>query len=233
MSTAESSTCNTNIRKPREGTVLRRPSRDSQSLRLHFLETSQHAYHVPMHGETITIFGSQRKGPREFGPVAGVFVFLPLMAIATLISLPFLPVVAHWEKHKKRLLADVMTRQKRALQWEDFTKALEEKRGTLIVEGDPFKGPNLWWTSDDVRSASPYRCSCDIGTLRDRGYDPFMQWCYERYLSPKIGHAFLVLGGEGQRRGFALGSQEDELAGTGIFKDMPTVLVTGQRHRRQ
>jgi hypothetical protein len=36
-----------------------------------------------------------------------------------------------------------------------------------------------------------------------------------------------VLGGEGQRQTFAVGSEEDE-TGTGIFKDMPTVLTSSR-----
>ena len=181
-----------------------------------------------MRGETTTGFGSHRKGPREFGPVIGLLVIVPLMAMAAALSLPFLPALAYWGRRKKRLLAHAMTKQNRVLPWPDFVCALEEKRGTLIVEGDPFKGPNLWWTPEDVRIASPHRCSENLHSLFDRSYDPFMRWCFERYTSPSTGSALLVLGGEGQRRGFAIGSEEEEV-GTGIFQKMPTVLTSGRR----
>jgi hypothetical protein len=176
-------------------------------------------------GEPLTIFGSQRKGPKEFGPLVGLFVFVPLMAIAALASLPFLPFAALWERRKTRLLTDAMTAKNRVMQWPEFVQAVQEKRGTLIIEGDPWKGPNFWWTAENVSSLSPHPCSCDLGTLFDRSYRPFRAWCYERYTSPATGSAFLVLGGGGQRRGFAIGSEEDEI-GTGIFKDMPTVLTS-------
>jgi hypothetical protein len=157
----------------------------------------------------------------------GLFVFMPLLAIAALVSLPFLPLVAWWEERKRRLLADAMTAKNRVMQWPEFVQALEKKRGTLIIEGDPRKGPNFWWTAENIRALSPYPCSCDLGTLFDRRYRPFRAWCYEHYASPATGSAFLVLGGKDQRRGFAIGGEEDEI-GTGIFKDVPTVLTLGR-----
>jgi hypothetical protein len=174
-----------------------------------------------------TVFGSQRKGPKEFGPVFGLFVFVPLLAIATLVSLPFTPILASWEGRKRRLLTEAMKQKNRVMQWPDFIRALKEKRGTLIVEGDPRKAPNFCWTGEDVRSFTPHPCSCDLGSLFDRSYKPFRAWCYERYTSPATGRALLVLGGEGQRRGFALGSEEDEVR-TATFQGMPTVLTSSR-----
>jgi hypothetical protein len=147
------------------------------------------------------------------------------MTIAALVSLPFLPFAAWWERRKTRLLTDAMTAKNRVIQWPEFVQALQGKRGTLIVEGDPRKGPNFWWTAENVHSLSPHSCSCNLGTLFDRSYKPFRAWCYERYTSPATGIASLVLGGEGQRRGFAIGSEEDEI-GTGVFKEMPTILTS-------
>jgi|SRR5579872_5884414 len=187
------------------------------------------AYYVSVRGEAIATVGSGPKGRRKFGPIVSVFVFLPLMMIFALISLPFTPLVAWWKKRERRLLIDAMKAKNRVMQWPEFVQALEEKRGTLIVDGDPMKGPNFWWTREDVRSVSPVPCSCDLGSLFDRAFEPFRAWCFQRYTNPTTGSALLVLGGEGERRGFAIGSEEDEI-GTGIFKDMPTVLTLG-RHR--
>jgi hypothetical protein len=180
-----------------------------------------------MRGEAISISGSRRKGPKEYGPAVSLFV-VALIAIAYVLALPFLPIVVYWERRKKRVLARAMTRQNRTLLWTDFARALEGKRGTLIVEGDPRKDPNLWWTPEDIRLLSPHPCSDDLSSLFNRSYRPFMRWCFERHTSPSSGSAFLVLGGEGQRRGFAIGSEEDE-SGTGIFQNMPTVLMTNRR----
>jgi hypothetical protein len=119
-----------------------------------------------------------------------------------------------------------MTAKNRVMQWPEFVQAVQEKHGTLIIEGDPRKGPNFWWTAENVSSLSPHPCSCDLGTLFDRSYKPFRAWCYERY-TPATGIALLVLGGEGQRRGFAIGSEEDEI-GTGIFKEIPTILTSSR-----
>jgi hypothetical protein len=157
--------------------------------------------------------------------VVGLFVFLPLMVQAALVSLPFIPIAAWSQKRTRSLLTNAMKAKDRVIQWPEFVQVAEEKRGTLIVEGDPRKGPNFWWTEENVHSLSPHSCSCDLGTLFDRSYRPFRGWCYERYTSPATGTALLVLGGEGQRRGFAIGSEEDEI-GTGMFRDMPTVLTS-------
>jgi hypothetical protein len=175
--------------------------------------------------ERISILDSQPKKPKEFGSLVSLVVFVPLMAIAALVSLPALPVVAYWEKRRRRLLTHAMTAKNRVMQWPEFVQAVEEKQGTLIVDGDPRKAPNFWWTAEDICSISPHPCSCDLGALFDRSYEPFREWCYERYTSPATGGAFLVLGGEGQRRGFAVGTEEDE-SGNGIFKDMPTILTS-------
>ena len=96
-----------------------------------------------MRGEPITIFSAQRKGPREFGPLVGLLVFAPLMAIAALVALPALPVVAWWERRKTRLLTDALTTKDRVMQWPEFVQALQENSGTLMVEGDPRKGPDF------------------------------------------------------------------------------------------
>ena len=162
---------------------------------------------------------------RHFGPLVGVLVFLPLLVIASIASLPVVPVLARQQRRRKRLLAVAMEKRDRVIHWPDFIRALGTKRGTLIVEGDPRKGPNLWWTEQDVCATSPYSCSRDLGTLFSPKYRPFRVWCYENYASTKTGSAFLVVGGEGQRRGLAIGTAPDE-RGTGIFEDVPTVLIT-------
>ena len=180
-----------------------------------------------MPGEPISIPGSQRKGPKEFGPLVGLFVLVPLMAVVALVSLPVTPLVASWEKRRRRLLTDAMTATNRVIQWSEFVQALEKKCGTLIVEGDPFKAPNFWWTAEDVCSVSPHPCCRNLRSLFDQTHSPFRAWCHKRYTSPATGRAFLVLGGYNQRRGFAIGDEEDEI-GIGIFKDMPTVLTSSR-----
>lgn len=183
------------------------------------------AYHRHVIGRTIKLPATERREPRHFGPLVSVLVFLPLLVIASVASLPVVPIFAWQQRRNKRLLADAMAKGDRVILWPDFVQALGTKRGTLIVEGDPRKGPNLWWTAHDVCATSPYPCSRDIGALFDPKYRPFRVWCHENYTSPTTGTALLVTGGEGQRRGFALGATEDE-RGSGIFEDVLTVLTT-------
>jgi hypothetical protein len=174
--------------------------------------------------ETISIVNSGKKEPRESGPLAGLFVFLPLMAVVAVVSLPFLPIVAWWENRRRRLLDESMTKQNRTMSWSQFIQAAEEKRGTLVVEGDPRKGPNLWWTPEDIPSISPHTCARDLGALFNRTYKPFWVWCRKRYISRVTGSALLVLGGDGQRRE-VLGSED----GTAIFQNIPIVFLSTRR----
>ena len=147
--------------------------------------------------------------------------------MAALVSLAIGPIVAWREQRKRRLLAARMKGQNRVMPWADFLQAAEMKRGTLIVEGNPRKGPNFWWTNEDVRTLSPYRCSCDLGALFDRGYWPFREWCYERYANPSTGSAALVVGGGRERLKFAGAQEETDSQHPAI----PTVLVTRDGRR--
>jgi hypothetical protein len=150
--------------------------------------------------ETISIFGRAdggRKSGKEFGSLVGFFVFLPLLALVAVLQLPFLPIVALWERSQQKRLLQQMTKQNRVMQWSEFVQALQEKRGTLIIEGEWLNGAIWWWTEEDVRAASPPSFSeSTLGTVREKqlGCIPFRRWCYERYTNPTNGRAFLIVG---------------------------------------
>jgi len=187
-------------------------------------------YYSSVRHDTITIFGWRRK-PKEVGPVLRVLVFLPLLAIAALVSLPFIPIAAWWQRRRRSRLKLAMNDKNRVMRWVDFARALEEKRGTLIVEGDPRKGPNFWWTPDDVLVLSPEPCSDSLGKLFNHSYEPFREWCYRRYTGPS-GNAFLVVGGKGQHKGFSIDHNlENDFRGKGMDRDIPTVFTTYPRRR--
>lgn len=166
---------------------------------------------------------------REVGPFLSVFVFLPLLLIGAILSRPLGPIFNWWQKRKKRLLKDAVAKRGGLMPWNDFVPTAEEKRGTLIIEGNIFKGPNLWWTAEDVRAMSPHPYPGDSDDFRSREFQPFRAWCYRRYSDPVTGCALLVVGGGRERLGFA--RSHPDLQGKGIFKEMPTVLI-GAWHTR-
>jgi hypothetical protein len=148
--------------------------------------------------EPITLFRPPGEGKhgKEYGPLISVFVFLPLLAIVAALQIPVLLVAIPWERCKHRRFVARMKAQNRVMVWSDFVRALDEKRGTLIIEGSAYKSQVWWWSEEDVRGVSPHQCP--TGTLADarkkqRGFVPFRKWCYERYTNPANGRAFLVL----------------------------------------
>ena len=50
-----------------------------------------------------------------------------------------------------------MTAKNRVMQWPEFVQAVEEKQGTLIVDGDPRKAPSFWWTAEDICSMTEFK----------------------------------------------------------------------------
>jgi len=80
----------------------------------------------------------------------------------------------------------------RVMEWSEFLGALNETRGTAIVERYSFKGPvYLWWTPESFYDVCPYP-TVDWFTLHDESYRPFAEWCRKRYTSPDVGSAVLV-----------------------------------------
>src|SRR5262249_31585166 len=106
-----------------------------------------------------TLFGNQsvRRGPREFGALAGCLVFLPLLAVAAVISLPYLFFWKTGMDFKAWLLRRKMARQKRIIAWEPFLEVVDRDQGTLICERDHSKAPTRWWwTRDDIYAIAPF-----------------------------------------------------------------------------
>lgn len=168
--------------------------------------------------EPIAIFGREQgetpsggKRGREFGSLVGVFIFLPQLAIVAGLQLPVLLVAVPWQRWKHRHFVERMKAQNRVMAWSDFIRCAEEKRGTLIIEGERFKGATGWWTDENVRAVSPHCFSeSTLGKVgrKQRGYIPFRTWCYERYTNPASGHAFLVVE-EGESKLHFLEKQPD------------------------
>jgi len=154
--------------------------------------------------QTTTIFGSpQGKSPngekrgKEFGLFVSVFVILPLLALVGLLQLPVLAVAIPWYRWKHRRFVARTKANNRVMPWSDFAQCVEEKRGTLLIEGSEIKWRNWWWTEEDVHTVSPHPLPENKlihNRKEQRALLPFREWCYARYTEPSNGRALLVLG---------------------------------------
>jgi hypothetical protein len=123
--------------------------------------------------------------------------------VTSLLALPFLliaaglyyPYVLGWglvQARKRRRLQEKMKTLGRVMEWSDFIQAMDETRGTAIVERYSFAGTvNLWWTPENIYEVCPYS-PVDWEALHDESFLPFAEWCRERYSSPEVGRALLV-----------------------------------------
>ena len=161
-------------------------------------------YYRDVQREYVTLFGAKpqhKRGPRDFGPVVGCLVGLPLLLMGALLSVPYLGVFTLVWKAKERLLTRKMEKEGRVVKWGEFLDALDQNRGTLIAEWETNKGPvRLWWTPDDIYGLTPYPCGDHVSMSWFGEFSPFRKRCFEKYASPTTGNALLVLGEESQKR---------------------------------
>ena len=152
--------------------------------------------------EPVTLFGNQspRRGPREYGAVAGCLVFMPLLAIAAVLSVPYGFVWKTGMYVKAWLLRRNMVKRKRIITWEPFVEAIDRNLGTLICERDHSKAPTRWWwTRDDIYRIAPFPFGDSFSMSFYGEFLPFRKWCFEEYTSPQTGRAVLVLSTDDQK----------------------------------
>jgi len=131
------------------------------------------------------------KRGRKIGPV-GSLLLLPFLLISGVLSFPYAVLTAFSRKRNKQKLQARMEAQGRVIEWSEFLNALNESRGTAIIERYSFKAPvYLWWTPENLYHVCPYP-TVDWMTLHDESYGPFAEWCRIRYTSRDAGGAVLV-----------------------------------------
>ena len=131
------------------------------------------------------------KRGRKIGPV-GSLLLLPFLLVAGVLSFPYAMLKAFSRKRNKQKLQARMEAQGRVIEWSEFLNALNETRGTAIIERYSFKGPvYLWWTPENLYDVCPYP-TVDWMTLHDESYGPFAEGCRIRYTSRDAGSAVLV-----------------------------------------
>lgn len=134
-----------------------------------------------------------RKGPRELGPVHAIW-FVPALAIAALLAIPVGLVLSSIEKKRERSFKKRMKAAGRVMDHRDFEQALQESRGTLIIESHSIKGPfRWWWTAESVYDLCPLPLVTWFMTIpNDECYRPLAEWCRREYTNSEQGRAFLV-----------------------------------------
>jgi len=119
-------------------------------------------------------------------------LLLPFLFVAAGLSIPYTLGRGYAQRRKMRAFHNRMNAVGRTMQWSHFRRALDETRGTAIVERYSFKGPiYLWWTPENFYDACPYP-TVDWMTLHEESFLPLAEWCRERYTSPDSGRALLV-----------------------------------------
>lgn len=149
-----------------------------------------------------SIFGSWKK--REVG-IIFLPIYLPLLLIAGLLSIPTFYVAHLLTRRKEKKFAFEMTAAGRGMTWNEFQAAIVTGEGTFVTEILSVQGPSrLWWTPEDIPALSPHKWDCghEFGCF-DPEFGPFSEWCYYNFTSPETGSARLIEVPVEQRRGLS------------------------------
>jgi hypothetical protein len=135
----------------------------------------------------------ERKDRREIGLPWSILI-IPLLFVLAGLALPYALLAAPLQRRRARAFLAQMKARNRVMGWPDFQPAVDEARGTLIVERHPLKGPfRWWWIPENLYHACPLLMVHWLDRAQhDECYRPLAQWCRQTYTSPEEGRAFLV-----------------------------------------
>ena len=128
--------------------------------------------------------------PINIGPVLGI----PLLLVAALLSIPYVFIAGIWIAIRERRLFRRLRSSHRTLRWPQVEQHLRDGTGTLIIEQAQKQSLRLWWTPDDVTAETPFPAPPfdELNLFFADPKQPFVAWCFERYLSPATGTASLT-----------------------------------------
>jgi hypothetical protein len=135
---------------------------------------------------------SERTGPREIG-LPWSLLFIPILFIAAGLSVPYALVARRIQRRREGAFRDQLEARGRVIEWFECWRAMDEGRGTLIIERS-LKGPvRRWWTWEDLYQQCPYSpIECMPYAPSPEGYRSFADWCRQRYTCVDGGCALLV-----------------------------------------
>ena len=147
--------------------------------------------------------------PRLPKPV-GCFVILVWM----IVFIPVIPLLLWRQSLRRDWLARILSEQGRLLSWAEFLARTRQSRGTVVVEVGNKLQRRFWWIGEEILLLAPKQppkyAELNIISYGGATYHPFSRWCYENYLAPKGGKAFLVSSLEADFETFPFAPDYDE-----------------------
>ena len=133
----------------------------------------------------------------EFG-VAWSIVFIPLLFTGAALSFPYGWFLVWRGRRRDRSFVEAMSAAGRCLSWDEFSRKLNNKEGTLIhdftISGWPGGYSRIWWTPEDLYKRCPYQWVSAIDAdahAHESEYSKAPEWCRLEYTGGD-GIAFLV-----------------------------------------
>lgn len=120
---------------------------------------------------------------------------LPLaFLLIALFFLPYVLVTLTVIKVRDWRLSHRLQAAGRTVSWSDVEKHLESGAGTLVIEQAQKQSLRFWWTPDDVPRSCPLTIPSfdELNLFYPDPKQPFVGWCFQRYLSPETGTALLT-----------------------------------------
>jgi hypothetical protein len=144
--------------------------------------------------------GAETRKQVPIGPALSLML-VPVLVVAAGISIPYSLVARQARRRRQHALQADMKSRNRAMEWDDFLRALSEHRGTVIEErSSRTTSDRWWWTPDNLYEMSPYPITDWLSMRNDANFDPFSWWCHRNYTSPETGGALLICSSQATRK---------------------------------
>jgi hypothetical protein len=124
-----------------------------------------------------------------FAPL--IFPLVIVLACLSIVALPFLVLA---KRRADRQFVRKMQVRGRFIERGELEPRLCGGEGTLVVEQAHKMGSRIWWTPEDVVKAAPTEPPPEeeLDFTFGMVLQPFVIWCFERYLDPDAGTALLT-----------------------------------------
>lgn len=133
----------------------------------------------------------------SFQRVCGTVVLAPILLIGCLIAGLVVVGVEGFVYVSEWRFSLRMRRAGRFLRLPDARQRIAAVGGSLIIElpARGFRHTRAWWTPDDVTAGGRFSEPTDEDEKNlpdDKVCSEFDQWCWDQYVSPRTGRAFLL-----------------------------------------
>jgi hypothetical protein len=138
-----------------------------------------------------------------------------IMILWMMIVVPLSPFLIYGQRWRRSRFIKRLSANGRLLSWGEFLVQTQNESGSVVMEVGKKAKPRFWWTRDRILSiapmAPPRLREQEYVAFGGANYHPFARWCYEHYLSPETGSAFLTYPEKDDVKGlFSLGDDCEE-----------------------